>query len=313
VPRLRRVLLLSIAALFVGAPARAATPTPTPSPGVAASQGQDQVVLTGRVLVPRGTTVGDVVVFHGRAQIDGVALGDVVVLDGPIAVSGQVSGSVIALDDDVALAGTAVVGRDVTAGGTVSIAEGARITGTVRQHVSFTFKRWVDAFRFLTWLAVSVSTLLLGLFLLLLAPRGLDRALHAASTATWASIGWGIGVVVGLPVIGVLLLVTILGLPLGLVLLLGLALLYFVGYAIASYLLGRAIVRERGRSLAFLCGWAILRAVGLIPWVSGALFGPAAVFGLGTATVAIWRARGKDAGRHRSGYLPAPPTVPPPA
>ena len=143
----------------------------------------------------------------------------------------------------------------------------------------------------------------------------MDRALHATSTATWASIGWGIGVAAGLPVVGVLLLITILGLPLGLVLLLGLALLYFVGYAIASYLLGRTIVRARGRSLAFLCGWAILRAVGLIPWVSGALFGPAAVFGLGTATVAIWRARGKkDAGRHRSGYLatpPAPPPVPP--
>ena len=142
---------------------------------------------------------------------------------------------------------------------------------------------------------------------MLFAPRGMDRALAAMRTAPWASAGWGVLAVAGLPMIGVALLVTVLGLPLGLVLLLGLALLFFVGYVVAAFLLGRVVVRTRGRSLAFLAGWAILRAVGLIPWVSGASFVPAVTMGLGASTVAIWRARGAErAGRHRTGYVPSP-------
>ena len=63
----------------------------------AAEQPVDQVVLSGDVAVPRGTVVGEVVVFSGSATIDGVAQGDVVVLDGPVTIGGQVGGDVIAL------------------------------------------------------------------------------------------------------------------------------------------------------------------------------------------------------------------------
>ena len=41
-------------------------------------------MLSGTVTVPRGRSVGEVVVFHGRAVVAGVVVGDVVVLDGPV-------------------------------------------------------------------------------------------------------------------------------------------------------------------------------------------------------------------------------------
>src|SRR5688572_1682554 len=85
--------------------AETATPTATPSPGVEIPpRGVDeQIVLSGRVLVPRGQVIGEVVVFTGRVVVGGVVQGDVVVLDGPITVSGQVSGSVVALDGQIRL------------------------------------------------------------------------------------------------------------------------------------------------------------------------------------------------------------------
>ena len=54
-------------------------------------------------------------------------------------------------------------------------------------------------------------------------------------------------------------------------------------------------------------------AIGVIPYVSGAAYAAAAVFGLGAMTVAVWRARGpsrgaKPGGKHRAGVTGATPT-----
>lgn len=297
------VLLVALAgaSLALAGAAGAQTP-PTRDPA-------DQIVLSGRVVVPRGQEVGEVVVFHGRVQIAGVAREDVVVLDGSVTVSGQVSGSVIALGGDVALASTAQVGGDVLASGEVAVAEGAQVSGRLNQHVGFTLRGRLDAVaRLISWFAVSVSTLLLGLLLVWLAPRGFDRTDLAMRTAPWASLGWGVVVAIALPVVSVALLASILGLPLGLSVLLAFALLLSIGYATAAWLLGRTILRPpRGRAVAFLAGWGIARVVGLIPVVSGVTWGIGAVVGLGAITVAVWRARGTPGqGKHRRGRMTVP-------
>jgi hypothetical protein len=311
-----------LGALLASAPAAGAQvqiDSPSPSPSVAPGPAlpptaQDQVVLSGRVVVPRGQTVGEIVVVSGRVQVAGVVLGDIVAIDGPVLVAGQVSGSVISLDGSVRLAATAQVRGDVVAREEVEIADGAQVSGEVRSHAPFTFTTPARALgRFASWLAVSVSTLLLGLALVWLAPRGADRIARAAREIPWISALWGLAIVLLLPTLAVLLLLSLVGLPLGLALILAFALMLFGGYAWAMWILGRAIVTERGRVLAFLAGWAIARAVGLIPVVSGITFGLAAAFGMGAVTVAIWRARGatrRRGGSHRRGYVAVPDASP---
>lgn len=300
VPRVARVVILCAVAMgmtWAGASAASAQSSPAREPA-------DLIVLSGRVLVPRGQAIGEVVVLHGRVQIAGVARQDVVVLDGPVIVSGQVSGSVIALGGDVELAATAQVGGDVLASGDVTVAEGAEVGGRLSSHVGFTLRGRLDAIaRLISWFAVSVSTLLLGLLLLWLAPRGFDRTDQAIRSAPWASIGWGVLVSIALPVVSVALLASILGMPFGLSVLLAFALLLSIGYATAAWLVGRTILKSpRGRAQAFLVGWAIARVVGLIPVVSGVTWGMGAVVGLGAITVATWRARGAPRrGKHRQG------------
>ena len=302
--------------LLVAAPAALAqvdpnTPSPTPAPGaVVPPDPQDQIVLSGRVVVPRGQTVGEIVVVMGRVQIAGVVQGDVLLVDGPVLITGQVSGSVIAVDGSVRLAATAQVAGDVIAREEVDVADGAQVGGELRSHAPFTFKAPARAIgRFASWLAVSVSTLLLGLALLWLAPRGADRILRAARETPWITAAWGVAAVVLLPTLAALLLLSLVALPLGLVVLLSFAFVLFVSYTWAAWILGRTLVRERGRVLAFLAGWAIARAVGLVPLVSGVTFGLAATFGLGAMTVAVWRARGatrRRGGSHRRGYVAVP-------
>jgi hypothetical protein len=301
--------------LLAGAPAAIAqvstTPSPSPSPGADLPANlQDQIVLAGRVVVDRGQTSGEIVVFTGRVQVAGVVQGDVVVVDGPVLISGQVSGSVISFDGPVRLTGTAQVSGDVIARENVEMALGSQVGGQVRAHAPFTFKTPARVLgRFASWLAVSVSTLLLGLLLLWVVPRGAERVLRAARETPWTSAMWGLVMSIVLPAAGALFVLSLVALPLGLVLLLALAMLLFVAYTWSLWVLGRAIVSEHGRLLAFLAGWAIARAVGLIPVVSGVTFGLAAMFGLGAMTVATWRARGvtrRGGGSHRRGHVALP-------
>jgi hypothetical protein len=315
-PRLRTVLtpLAIVLVAVVGAlPAYAqssASPSPETSPGPAPESAGNQVVLVGRVEVPQGRSVGEVLVFSGRVVVEGIVRGDVVILDGPVTVSGQVSGSVVALDGSVHLLGTAQVGGDVTAHDRVVVEPGATVQGRMREHVSFNLSRPLRAAAaFVSWLAVALSTLLLGLMFAFLAPRALDGTAEAGRTASWASAGWGVALALSIPTLAVLAVALVLGIPLGIGLLLSIVLLSLFGVVVTAQTVGRALVdRERRTTTAFLAGWGIETVIGVIPYVSGAVFTAAAIFGLGATTVAIWRARGsrrdvRPGGKHRVGAV----------
>jgi hypothetical protein len=272
------VMTVTCAWLLAAGPAGAQT-----VPGKAAP---DQIVLSGRVVVPRGETVGEIIVLRGRAVVAGVATRDVVVVNGPVAVSGQVSGDVVVL-----------------AAGDVHQGAGAQVGGQVRPHLRFTLRdRFGAIARLISWFAVSVSVLLLGLLLLWLVPTGSDRVVEAGRTAPWASILWGLAAAVLVPAIAVAFLASVIALPLGLAAILALAFLVMLGYAFGAMLIGRIVLRGRSRTTCFLVGWVILRAVGLIPIVSGITVALVAVVGIGASLVATWRARGRSlGGRHRPG------------
>jgi hypothetical protein len=290
-------------------PAVALAASPSPSPGASQVSAGNQVVLFGRVIVPRGQSVSEVVVFSGRVSVAGVVRGDVVVLDGPIVVSGQVSGSVIALAGSVRLSSSAQVAGDVLAHDRAIIAEGAQVDGSIREGVSFTIRGPLRALGvFLSWLAVAVSTLMLGLVFAAIAPSAMDRVALAGRSAPFASGGWGLALAVGLPILAVAAVALVVGMPLGLAVLLASLMLAFIGIVSTAHTVGRLLVRDdRGTATAFLAGWGIASIVGLVPIVSGIVFALSSVFGLGEVTVAIWRARGTSRrGRHRRGTILPP-------
>jgi len=81
--------------------------------------------------------------------------------------------------------------------------------------------------------------------------------------------------------------VTIVGIPLGLFVLLALALVYSIGYVVSTLALGRLVVKEpTSRYLAFMAGWGALRVIALVPFVAGLAWLVATVLGLGTLWVA---------------------------
>jgi hypothetical protein len=271
---------------------------------------RDLIVLSGDVTIRRGDDVGEVIVVHGTVTVAGVVQGDVVVIDGSIAVTGQVSGNVVAVDGSVTLGRDAQVVGDVLARDRVRADPGARVGGDVREGTAFTFRTPIELVGPLgTWLAVAISTLVLGALLLLVAPRGAEAIARAALGSPWASSGIGLGAFIVLPVVGVIALVSLIALPFGIGLLLALAFLWSVGVAWTAFVIGRAIWRvPRSAWVALLIGWAILAAALAIPVVGGIVWFAAAVFGLGAMTLAAWRVR-RTGGRHRSGGRMAPDRV----
>ena len=283
--RLGACLLALLGALVLAAPAYA---------------GKDEIVITGDVNVPAGQTRDDVVVINGHVNVAGRVTGDLVAISAPVRISGVVEGDVVALTDRSVIAPGARVGGDlIYADHKPRVATDATVEGDTRRvdvdEVFSPFRAFVA--RLALWLAFSVSSLALGLLLLWLAPRALEAALWTARTSTGPVIGIGLAAFFGIPAAALLAIVTLVGIPLGIVLLLAALPLYALGYTTSAWLLGRAIVRPpAGRVAAFLAGWGILRAIALVPVLGGLVWFGAAVFGLGALTVALWRSRSGTAG-----------------
>ena len=309
--RLTRVCLLAVASagsvLLSASPLGAQTADPVTDASF--------VVLTGRLDVAEGQVFQDAVIFDGDASVTGEVVENVVAFNGDVSVTGTVGENVLALNGRVILGSGARVGGDVVSDHPADIAEDATIGGQVSSSGvpnDLDFGEYVAVSRVAIWFATSVSSLALGLLLLLLAPRAGEAVAATASSRFGRAVGIGFAVLVGLPVVALIAIATLIGMPLGIGILLGLALLFWMGYVAAAMAIGRLLIKPpTSRLLAFLAGWAILRMVAIVPGVGGIVWFLATVFGLGAIAVAA-RAAGRDRGPSLSTLSPVPVPPPPP-
>ena len=282
---MRRVLVVLLGGLLV---------LMVPGTALAAAEPNSNdslVVLSGNAFVPAGETVGSVVAFNGVVRIEGIVTDTVVAFNGPVTITGTVGGDVAVFNGPLVVGKGARVTGDVYADRRV-IASGT-VTGSVSSmsRIGWT-SGWASfAVGLAFWLAIAVSTLALGLLLLWFAPRAADAVVAAEKTAAGPSIGWGFAVIIGLPVLGVIAIATLVGIPFGFGILFALALIFAIGQATGAWFLGRTIVKSGSRFGAFALGWAILSVAMLVPVVGGLVLFAAAVYGLGTICVAAYRAR----------------------
>jgi hypothetical protein len=104
---------------------------------------------------------------------------------------------------------------------------------------------------------VSVSTLIVGVVLVWLAPGALYAAERAVREHRGATVGWGVAIAIGVPLLAILALVTLVGIPFGIALLLSAIPVLVVAYATSAWVLGRRVLRNRSTS-----PWAALLAAG---------------------------------------------------
>jgi hypothetical protein len=304
--RKRSLLLVTGAAILLSA--LAASPASAQDAGPTAEDA-DQIVLTGRLVVSADETVDTAVILDGPALVEGTVREALVVFNGDTEIVGTVREDVVVFNGAVVVRSGAEIGGDLVTRGTPQVEEGATIRGERDSVVTrFDFEMSGFAGRIAWWVGYSISVLILGLLLLAFAPQLFAAARDTARERLGSSIGWGVGLFFLLPIGSILLLITVVGIPLGISVLLALAFIYTLGYVVATVAAGSMIMRSSpSRYVVFLVGWVVLRVLALIPFVGGLLWFIGSIWGLGLLAVAIRNRPGTEALA-----APAPPIPPAP-
>ena len=246
----------------------------------------DAVVVMGNLVVD-GEVAHDAVAVAGSNTVNGSAGHDVVAVLGNVSVNGPVGHNVVSVGGDVTLGPKAVVGHDVVSvGGIVHRDPAAFVGGNIVQPGSFgrfhllrPASWWsnclmsgrVLAFNAdLKWLwIVHLAVLALYVLLALVFPRGVNRCGDLLTTRPGLVVLTGLLSIVALPVLFIVLLITVVGIP---VAILGLPLaivsLFLFGRAGILGLIGRRILGEETKpAVAVLVAGLLVLLLYSIPFV----------------------------------------------
>lgn len=249
---------------------------------------------------------GDVLFGAGTARIDGLVGGDVKGAGGDVTISGQVEGDVHLDVDSLTLSPTAVIHGDLTytSEEEAVIQAGAEIAGTITREVPEVEEEQAKAFPFAFFSGIGAKVLgflmalVAGLVIILLAPQRLASAAESIRTRPGSSVGWGALILFATPIAAIVVCITIVGIPVGLITLVLWGVAIYLAQIPVGLFLGRCIIGRfrsvEGKAImvgALALGLVILKLLGLIPHL-GFFVGLAVVlFGLGAVVVAERRRR----------------------
>ncbi len=237
-------------------------------------------------------------VAAGDVSLEGEVHRSVTMFAGNSDVSGSIGRELTVTGDSLTLTNTARIGGGLSARvrdlKNVHIADGATIVGTrdiqLRTRESH-FARPRFYFYQAVWLA---AAMLVGWLGLILFPGFFQASTHAVSSG-WRSLGLGVAVLAGMPLVMILIAITLVGLPASLMLFaMYLAAIYLAKIWVGAFL-GQILLKPSGATkgdwlLGLLVGLLILTIVGFIPYVGGLVRFGVVCLGLGAFAWQLYRA-----------------------
>ncbi|HEU0073558.1 MAG TPA: hypothetical protein VFS30_06060 [Dehalococcoidia bacterium] len=284
-------LVLALPFIFIPATASAQSP-----------ENDDDFTLriNGDATISQGERVNSVVVISGDLTVEGEVTDFALVIDGDAIVSGKVGGDLTVISGDIDLASTAVVDNLNSVRGEINRASGATILGDVSERDSFRFLWWAASlFSILLWLGMTLAVIAAALIFAAFGGRQLSAASRGMTGDLVNTIIGGVFLWVAVPILAGIAIVTIVGLPFGLGLLLFLLpTLGFLGYLVAGTRLGMWLLglgsREPGDRpfLAAGLGMLALQLLVLIPVLGVAIALLAGIWGGGALAFRLYRNAG---------------------
>ena len=135
-----------------------------------------------------------------------------------------------------------------------------------------------------------ISTLIIGLLIILLFPRFSQKAADNITRRPWPSVGFGLLALVATPIITIILLVTIVGIPLALILFLLYLMSLYIVRIFAMLWAGRLLSEKTGWKASsywsFIVGAVIYYLIQMVPVVGVVVTALVILFGLGAALIA---------------------------
>ena len=252
--------------------------------------GRVVISTEGDVTIPAGEHADVVVVVKGAAHIQG-EVNTLVVVDGTADLAGARLETVVAVTSSIEVAdGTVISGELQQLDSSIHQTGSVEIQGGITDLTGWFFETAavLAPALILLWLGFGLSTIVAALLLAALAARQVREAGRLISSDPLVTGLIGFLGVIAIPVGAIILMVTVIGVPLGLgVLFAVLPLLAYAGYLTAAIWTGEWILRrtaqgpERERPfLAAVVGVVVLGALGLVP-VLGLIVTVASLLGFG--------------------------------
>lgn len=309
--RSKRAMLIAWMALCLWL---AATPALAQGPGNA-FLGQSIHLAAGESLE------GPTSIFGGTATFDrgSVVNGDVAVMGGQVTINGIINGDLVAFGGVVELGPTAVIEGDVVALGSVRRHPEAQIRGQLVQGLEATrslnkqpgiwgasgtpfrpaMPRWPSVLTALRALATLFALLMIAVAAVLILPGNLSNITRVMLTSVPLSIGVGALTLALLAVLTPLLVLTCIGIPVALALMLAAIVCALLGWVAAGKALGSRLLNLVQASPAHavieaLLGVTLLTLAAYVPCVGWLVALLALCWGLG-ATVLTRFGAGRDA------------------
>ena len=272
----------------------------------------------GDITLPAGEHADTVIVINGTATILGEA-NTVVAIDGAANLLGARTESVVAVRSPIELgADTVVLGDVMTLDSLVHRTGNAEVTGDVKDLASLLIGIGVvlAPALILLWIGFGLAGIAASLLLVGLAAGQVRDAEAQISREPGKTLAAGVIGLIGIPIVAFLLIVTVVGAPLGVgILLLLWPLAGFLGYLVAGVWVGHWVLRqtvreregERPPYLAAAVGVLVLEALAIVPVLS-IVVAIASLFGFGSVLLLCLRTlRSRPASRPTvPGSLPAP-------
>ncbi len=272
--------------------------------------GADAVVLGGSVEIePDARIRRDLAVAGGTVVLRGAVGRNVKVGGGRVEIAGAVGGNVLVRGGEVVLLSSAVVRGNLTYSSEqpVAISPGARVLGSVTREPfpvrPVPSRRTMQEFRIAFGVFDFLWMLVLALVMVAVVPHGVQATANVLRRRPWASLGWGIVLLVAMPVAVVALFVILVGIPIAVVLLLAHLLALFVSHAAAGLAIGQGLAgRLRSPYAQVAMGVAVIALATNLPVVGIFLRLLVVALGLGGVALAFWARRAPPA--------PIPPSTP---
>jgi cytoskeletal protein CcmA (bactofilin family) len=235
--------------------------------------GNDVDIGSGANVAGNAMGFGETVDVDGRVGVDFKGFGSMV------SVSGAVEGDVEGFGRTISVRPTARVGGNVTAhvdsAGDLNVADGATVGGAVNEQLVEREQRrnHYETFGYYFSQVIRLAgAFLTGLVLLWLFPVLRDVSLPNVM-AVLRSFGIGLAAAVTLPVAAVIICITVVGIPLGiLTFILGAVGLYF-SKAVMAQIIGRGVLRNRPTpphyAATLFIGLVIVIVAINLPWIGG--------------------------------------------
>ncbi len=286
----------------------------------------DVMVGCGQVNIASTATVGgDLLLGVGNARIDGLIEGIIKGGGGGVTISGEVRGNVDLKVENLTILPTANIQGDLvyTSEEEADIQSGARIGGATTHNLPEVKESRARDFPFVLFSGIGgkvigfLMAFIAGLVIILLVPGRLKSIADSIRTRPGPSAGWGALALFVTPIAAVIVCITIIGIPVGLIALALWGIAFYLAQIPVGLFIGRWIIGHfrnvESKALmigALALGLVILKLLGLIPHLVGLFSGvvgfvlvwlsivvAVALFGMGAVVVSIrkWRAKKREA------------------